>query len=257
MINFDKISLQWLDENYKRRKGLRNWTWKTIITGVITEHIKVIEMQSDGGEIENDHVHLLWHAFLRAAGVLDLDKVPKLKDPEHADVKAILVMYSLESFLFSRINQSSREQDTSAVETLGPFAVALTTIINKIESKRQDKRIGPFTCYSGMALPKSKVSQWEKQQVICLDGYRSTSMSKDVAANFALRGKQEDKQKVLLTIEFENQSSQFFISLNRPDYTLYLDEKEILLQAGLPAKVLEVSRTRDGEWTLFTLRISE
>ena len=80
-----------------------------------------------------------------------------MKDPEHEDVKAILVMYSLESFLFSRINQCSREQETSAVETLGPFAVALTTIINQIESKRQDKRIGPFTCYSGMALPNSVV----------------------------------------------------------------------------------------------------
>ena len=76
---------------------------------------------------------------------------------EHKDVKAILLIYSLESFLFKRLNESSREQDTSAISTLGPFAVALTEIINNIQSKREDGIKGPFTCYSGMALPRDVI----------------------------------------------------------------------------------------------------
>ena len=30
-LNFDKTSFRWLEQNYVRIKGLRNWTWKTIV----------------------------------------------------------------------------------------------------------------------------------------------------------------------------------------------------------------------------------
>ena len=70
--------------------------------------------------------------ILKLAGITNLKIVPRLTDPEHRDVKLILTMYSLESFLFRRLNESSREQDTLAIDTLGPFAVSLTKIINNI-----------------------------------------------------------------------------------------------------------------------------
>ena len=70
--------------------------------------------------------------ILKLAGITNLKIVPRLTDPEHKDVKLILTMYSLESFLFRRLNESSREQDTLAIDTLGPFAVSLTKIINNI-----------------------------------------------------------------------------------------------------------------------------
>jgi uncharacterized protein YacL (UPF0231 family) len=57
-----------------------------------------------------------------------------------------------------------------------------------------------------------------------------------IAQRFACHGmKDHTKKKVLLKIKVENKKSQFYISLNRADYTLYLDEEEILLQAGLSA----------------------
>ena len=34
---------------------------------------------------------------------------------------------------------------------------------------------------------------------------------------------------------FENKQSKYHICLDRPDYTMYEDEKEVLLQAGLKA----------------------
>jgi hypothetical protein len=57
----------------------------------------------------------------------------------------------------------------------------------------------------------------------------------------------------------KNESSKHFISLDRADYTCYLDEKEILLQAGLSAQVKKIGEIGTGEdkITLFDLYISE
>ena len=38
----------------------------------------------------------------------------------------------------------------------------------------------------------------------------------------------------------ENESGKFYISLDRDDYTCYPDEREILLQAGISARVESV-----------------
>ena len=40
--NLDKISFQWLEQNYVRKKGLRNWNWGAIINGIISEHLREI-----------------------------------------------------------------------------------------------------------------------------------------------------------------------------------------------------------------------
>ena len=45
----------------------------------------------------------------------------------------------------------------------------------------------------------------------------------------------DSSDPVLQVITMENESSKHFISLDREDYSSYLDEKEILLQAGLTA----------------------
>ena len=65
-------------------------------------------------------------------GIKDLKKVPVTDKPEHEDVKAALFLYSLQSFLYPRLNKISREKDKSSIMTLGPFAVALTKIIDGV-----------------------------------------------------------------------------------------------------------------------------
>ena len=81
--------------------------------------------------MNNNYVKILWTTFFMVAGIngKDLNEVPNYIDPEHPHVKAILFVYSLESFLFTIINKSSREKDTSVINTLGPFAVAISNII--------------------------------------------------------------------------------------------------------------------------------
>ena len=68
--------------------------------------IKVKEKEKDIGA---EYVKVIWHMILQLGGITNLDKVPRLTDPDHIEVKIILIMYSLESFLFKRLNQSSRE----------------------------------------------------------------------------------------------------------------------------------------------------
>ena len=46
---------------------------------------------------------------------------------------------------------------------------------------------------------------------------------------------------VLFKIELENKHSKYYISLDKEDYSVYPDEKEILLQAGLMAEVKSFS----------------
>lgn len=97
-------------------------------------------------------------------------------DPKHKDVKAILFLYSLESFLYVRLNQISREFNESAVTTLGPYSVALKRVIDTVQSKREDNTAGPFYCYRGLALTQQQISSWSKRKKIFLDGYNSASM---------------------------------------------------------------------------------
>jgi hypothetical protein len=79
---------------------------------------------------------VIWHTLLKVAKIEDLSKVPDLSDPDNIDVKTILFIYSMESFLYTRINKASRDYDASSIKNLGPFAVALTRIINRSQRKR-------------------------------------------------------------------------------------------------------------------------
>jgi hypothetical protein len=68
--------------------------------------------------------------LLKVAKIDDFNQVLNVDDPNHKDVKTILFIYTLECFLYKRINKASRDMDASSIETLGPFTVALTRIIN-------------------------------------------------------------------------------------------------------------------------------
>ena len=127
--NFDKTSFEWLAQNYTRKKGLRKWTWRVIIEGIKSEHIHHIKKEGKKSELDASFVNIIWDLILKFGGVIDLDKVPELTDPNHRDVKLILTIYSLESFLFKRVNECCRLQETSVIDTLGPYSVALTKVI--------------------------------------------------------------------------------------------------------------------------------
>lgn len=64
---------------------------------------------------------------------------------------------------------------------------------------------------------------------------------------------------VMLNIEIENKQGKYYICLDREDYSVYPNEKEVLLQAGLVSKVVKVEQKEDkfGDWVIFHLFISD
>ena len=54
----------------------------------------------------------------------------KLRESYSIETKAILYIYSMETFLPQLMNQACRLQDNSKIFTLGPFAHALNSILS-------------------------------------------------------------------------------------------------------------------------------
>ena len=73
---------------------------------------------------------MLWFTFLKVAKIHNLDELPVVSDPHHEHVKTCIFLYSMESFLYKKINEYSRKYDPQAIQTLGPFAVLLTRIVD-------------------------------------------------------------------------------------------------------------------------------
>ena len=53
-----------------------------------------------------------------------------LSNPDNEFVKTIIYIYSMESFVFSEMNKSSRMKDTAKIKFYGAFASALGFIIH-------------------------------------------------------------------------------------------------------------------------------
>jgi len=70
------MSYRWLDENYQRRYGLRDWTWRKIIEGIILEHKRQIEADGPKSKMDPKYVSLIWHNILKLANIKNLDEMP-------------------------------------------------------------------------------------------------------------------------------------------------------------------------------------
>lgn len=68
------------------------------------------------------------------------------------DVKTAMYMYSMESFLYKRINKVSVDRYIPSIKNLGPFSVLISRLIEKSHRKKQ--RINDsFMVYRGLSLP--------------------------------------------------------------------------------------------------------
>ena len=70
--------------------------------------------------------------FLKFGGVLDINKIPNTKDPDHIDVELIITLFTQDSFLYKRLNENNRLKETQCINNMGPYAVLLTDVIENI-----------------------------------------------------------------------------------------------------------------------------
>ena len=75
-----------------------------------------------------------------------------------------------------------------------------------------------------------------------LQGFTSTSLSKDSALNFATNGVDPSStlQKVAILLEIKISGSKQYFYLNSKEYSSYPNEQEVLLQEGIKYKVIEL-----------------
>ena len=117
-------------------------------------------------------------------------QIPVTNDPCHKDVQTILKLYSLQSFLYRTLNRACREKDTSVIDTLGPFAHSLMSIIDDANINRNDRIEGPFEVFRGTKFTKEEVDMYRglarRKASYQMLGYTSTSRNKREAIKFAI-----------------------------------------------------------------------
>ena len=63
-----------------------------------------------------------------------------------------MYMYSMESFLYRRINKVTIDKYAPSVVNLGPFSVLISRVIEK-SYEREQSTFGSFIVYRGLSLP--------------------------------------------------------------------------------------------------------
>ena len=84
-------------------------------------------------KIDLRNIELLWYSFIEAMGIQDLDTIPSINSESQCgpDTKVAMYIYSMESFLYTRINKVSRERNCPSIQNLGPYAVLISRLIER------------------------------------------------------------------------------------------------------------------------------
>ena len=175
----------------------------------------------------------MWVTYLRAAEIVELDRCPVTDDACHKDVKTLLKLYTMESFLYKTLNRACRDKDTAVIDTLGPFAHALMSIIDEANVNREDRMKGPFELFRGLKSTKEEVDMYRglarRKASYQMLGYTSTSRNQREAIKFAVDDVKPDEVSVVFRIRMENESGKYLFSLDSEDYTMYPEEEEVLI----------------------------
>lgn len=162
--------------------------------------------------------------------------------------KAVYKLYSMEVYLYGRMNWAAREKKASAETNwnMGCFAAVLTRSLQVAEQKRPDQIQRAITVHRGTTLYKHEVKDYQRMvgYEINFRGFASTSLKRDMAITFATKYVWADKVPVLFEITLVRGTGDgFSFQLNNEEFTAYPEEQEILLDDGRPLKVVGVSLT--------------
>ena len=156
----------------------------------------------------------------------------------------------MESFIYTDLNQASREKDKSKLKFYGAFAASLSFIIYTANSnRRRDHKLkGTNVLYRGLKLEPAEVTRsFEVGKKVHLMGYTSTSQHPGIALNFAFTEREQaaarGKVPVLYKIHFRGSKGLFKMT---EGYSHYAEEQEILVQDGLQYLVTDNKLVHDS-----------
>ena len=183
----------------------------------------------------------MWTKIFLMVKDVDFKKpmTPKiLSDPNHSFVKMLVYVYTMETFIFREMNKASRTKDFEKLKFYGPFASALSFVIHTGNKNKKDQK-EEFTVYRGLRLSVTEMKErYYKGNLMCLQGYTSTTLSQERALNFSFKGGngEVDVLPVLIEIKVKGKHELFF--LNKAGLSAYPDEEEVVLQDGALYKVV-------------------
>ena len=145
----------------------------------------------------------------------------------------------METFICYYLNKSCYNKDETKALTLGPFGQVLTKILSGAQRFRPNQSNEEITVYRGGKFDKDVIKQFfdlnGKSGVrLKLSGYSSTSMDEKVALGFMQRGLTNNLGPVLFQIQIGKESYGRYFKLDQDQYSLHLNEQEILLEDGAP-----------------------
>ena len=137
----------WLVKKWSERNVGKNPSRRQIMDGILVELTSRFSQKKSTDEKYSEVIKQQVNAFKalfqytkltgEVGTTIDEDiQLEDLHDPQNPTTKAILFIYSLDTFLPGAISKAQREKDETKIETLGPFSIALRSITLGAESNK-------------------------------------------------------------------------------------------------------------------------
>ena len=230
-------------------------SYREILNGILKE-CRAYEQHSHqyGSADVSERIEDIWQTIFRFGSFGSIDNEiegSSLVDPKSDVVKNLLYVHSMNNFISTEMNRAALEKDESKVESLGPFAYALSRILTSAERKRQERGAMSDEDYTDLyratTLTEAELQAYRAElgHEISLQGYISTTMSKDSALQALPDDQPDDTVPVLFTIKWKGATNCF--RLNTEEYSAYHGDGEVLLNDGPKVTVLSVQELKqDG-----------
>ena len=221
----DNKDLEWLSWNwrttelqkmFKNRKQmvLSNFNYcqkpllpspNQILTGIINAQIQQFKLYENNKMFNAIllPVNEMWSTIFNISKSDDIDPDKPLthevlSNPNHQFVKALVYIYSMQTFIFKEMNQACRKKDSSQIQYYGAFASALGYIVhcgNQKEAQllhsqyyHKDANI-PEIFYRGFAISHQEFEEkYFEGNIININGFASTTSNRLNALRFSIDG---------------------------------------------------------------------
>ncbi|CAF3785406.1 unnamed protein product [Rotaria sordida] len=153
------------------------------------------------------------------------------------------------------VNKALRTEDVEQLHTFRFFIADLSSALaNEYKKMMEDPNNGMIitTVYRGARLTLTELKEFRSNEgkLISINGYLSTSRSRCIAINFAVKSKKQvDSVPVLFEIECKNDENDCSIFADITSFSNFPDEQEILFDLGA-VFIVQIVSEEDNMWKI-------